>query len=274
MATDMRSLSRAAKFDKRVKVIELRRAGRSYVQIALQLGLSRTGVFDICKRHDAVGIVALRDAPGGRTRGMGRTLSHGQELQMRQQLIDSTPDQLAMPEALWSRTAVARLIERQLGIVLPVRTLALYLGRWGYTARRPMIRSAGARSRPWGMWLSDRYPRLAAKSKAEGGEISWGSHSRLLAEDAGRPRSIGRGLSMMSAVTNRGQLRWITFNAPLDAPTLIDFLRRLTLRAGKKVFLIMDDLRVPDDSQVQTWLVEHEDAIEAFHMPASGPSAA
>ena len=72
---------------------------------------------------------------------------------------------------------------------------------------------------------------------------------------------------MISAVTNKGQLRWTTFKAPLDAKTLLDFLRRLIKGASKKVFLIMDDLAVPDDSRVETWLIEHDDAIEAFRLP-------
>jgi len=145
MATDMRSLSRQAKFDKRVKVIELRHAGRSYVQIALQIGLSRTGVFDICKRHAAIGVAALRDAPGGRARGEGRTLAPEQESMLRQEIIDSVPDELAMPEPLWNRAAVGRLIEQRLGLVLPVRTLALYLADGRFTARRPELRPAGPR---------------------------------------------------------------------------------------------------------------------------------
>lgn len=276
----MRSLSREAKLAKRVEVIKLRRSGRSYVQIALQVGLSRTGVFDICKRHAAVGILALRDAPGGRIRGEGRTLAPEQELQVRQQIIEHTPDQLAMPEALWNRAAVSRLIERRLAIVLPVRTLGLYLGRSGFTSRRPMGRSAGARSLLVRQWLTERYPAVAAKSKAEGGEINWGSDSSLLAEDASgsrrtaasaalhvRVRKGRRGLSMISALTNKGELRWNTYHAPLDAKTLIDFLRRLIKGANKKVFLIMDDWRVRDTSLVDTWLAEHEDAIEAFPLP-------
>ncbi|OGB55067.1 MAG: hypothetical protein A2496_09530 [Burkholderiales bacterium RIFOXYC12_FULL_60_6] len=130
----MRSLSREARFSKRVKVIELRRAGRSYVQIALQLGLSRIGVFDICKRFAAIGSAALRDAPGA-----GRTLTPAHELLMRRQIRDGTPDELAMPEWLWDRAAVSRLIEQRLGIVLPIRTLALYLKRCGFSASRPKI---------------------------------------------------------------------------------------------------------------------------------------
>jgi uncharacterized protein YerC len=57
-ATDMRSLSRDARHERRVQVIRLRKAGQTYDEIAAQTGLSRTGVFDICKRHEAAGAKA------------------------------------------------------------------------------------------------------------------------------------------------------------------------------------------------------------------------
>ena len=57
-ATDMRKLSRDARHERRVQVIRLRKAGRTYEDIAALTGLSRTGVFDICKRHEAAGAQA------------------------------------------------------------------------------------------------------------------------------------------------------------------------------------------------------------------------
>lgn len=59
----MRSLSREAQHEGRMQVIRLRRAGRMYDEIAMQTGLSRAGVFGICKHHDAAGVKASRDAP-------------------------------------------------------------------------------------------------------------------------------------------------------------------------------------------------------------------
>ena len=67
----MRKLSREARHERRVQVIRLRKARRTYDEIAAQTGLSRTGVFDICKRHEAAGAKALRDAPSGRRSGEG-----------------------------------------------------------------------------------------------------------------------------------------------------------------------------------------------------------
>jgi transposase len=73
-ATDMRSLSRDARHERRVQVIRLRKAGQTYHEIAAKTGLSRTGVFDICKRHEMAGAKALRDAPSGRKSGDGRRI--------------------------------------------------------------------------------------------------------------------------------------------------------------------------------------------------------
>lgn len=51
---------------------------------------------------------------------------------------DKTPDQLKLPYALWTRAAVAQLIEERLGIKLAVRTIGKYLARWGFTPQKPM----------------------------------------------------------------------------------------------------------------------------------------
>ncbi|PTT93179.1 hypothetical protein DBR42_00450 [Pelomonas sp. HMWF004] len=38
-------------------------------------GWSRTGVFDICKRHEAAGVKALRGAPSGRSPDIKQALT-------------------------------------------------------------------------------------------------------------------------------------------------------------------------------------------------------
>jgi hypothetical protein len=57
---------------------------------------------------------------------------------VRKLIADKTPDQLKMKYALWTRAAVGQLIEQRFGIRLPVRTMGLYLERWGFTPQKPM----------------------------------------------------------------------------------------------------------------------------------------
>jgi transposase len=281
---DMRSLSRAARHERRVQVIRLRKAGRTYDEIAAQTGLSRTGVFDICKRHEAAGAKALHDAPSGRKSGDGRLLESAQEAMVRKLITDKTPDQLKMPYALWTRAAVAQLIEQRFGIRLPIRTMGLYLARWGFTPQKPMKKAYEQSPAAVKKWLDEDYPVIAARAKAEGAEIQWGDESGLRSDDVRgrgfapkgqtpviRVNNKRHGLSVISTVTNKGQMRWRIFDGALNTDILIDFLRRLIKGASKKLFLILDNLRVHHAKPVKAWLAEHADAIEVFYLPSYSP---
>ncbi len=61
-ATDMRSVYRAAREERRVQVIRLRKAGHTYDEIARQTSLTKTGVFHFCKRYADAGSKGLKDA--------------------------------------------------------------------------------------------------------------------------------------------------------------------------------------------------------------------
>ena len=283
-ATDMRSLSREARHERRVQVIRLRKAGRTYDEIAEQTGLSRTGVFDICKRHEAAGSQALRDAPSGRKEGDGRLLDAQQETTIRKLIADKTPDQLKMPYALWTRAAVSQLIEQRFGIRLPVRTMGLYLARWGFTPQKPMKKAYEQSPAAVKKWLDDEYPVIAARAKSEGAEIHWGDESGLRSDDVRgrgyapkgetpvvRVNNKRHGLSVISTVTNKGQMRWKIFDGALNSDILIDFLKRLIKGATKKVFLILDNLRVHHSKPVKAWLAENTQAIEVFYLPSYSP---
>ncbi|WP_342133666.1 IS630 family transposase [Hydrogenophaga sp. OTU3427] len=283
-ATDMRKLSRDARHERRVQVIRLRNAGQTYEQIAQQTGLSRTGVFDICKRHEEAGAKALRDAPHGRKRGDGRLLDATQEALIQKLIADKTPDQLKMPYALWTRASVAELIEHRFGIRLPVRTMGLYLARWGFTPQKPMKKAYEQSPAAVKKWLDEDYPVIAARAKAEGAEIHWGDESGLRSDDVRgrgfapkgqtpvvRVNNKRHGLSVISTVTNKGQMRWSIFDGALNTNILIDFLRRLIKGATKKIYLILDNLRVHHAKPVKAWLADHAEAIEVFYLPSYSP---
>ena len=280
----MRKLTREARYERRVQVIRLRKAGRTYDEIATLTGLSRTGVFDICKRHAASGSSALHDAAGGRKLGEQRLLSPAQEALVQKLIADKTPDQLKMPYALWSRAAVAELIEQRFGLKLKVRTMGMYLQRWGFTPQKPMRKAYEQSPAAVKKWLDEDYPALAQRARAEGAEIHWGDESGLRSDDV-RGRSYAprgetpvvrvpnkrHGLSIISTVTNKGQMRWRIFDGALNSTILIDFFKRLIKGQKKKVFLILDNLRVHHSKPVKHWLAQHAEYIEVFYLPSYSP---
>src|SRR5215212_5396580 len=124
---DMRKLSATAQEERRRQVVGLRESGLTYEAIAAQVGLTRTGVFNICRRFAEQGLAGLASGPRGPAPGMGRFLAPEQEARVRALIRRHTPDELDLPFALWSQAAV--------------RTMSTYLARWGFTAQKPLRRA-------------------------------------------------------------------------------------------------------------------------------------
>ncbi|MGV8294937.1 transposase, partial [Pseudomonas aeruginosa] len=61
-------------------------------------------------------------------------------------------------------------------------------------------------------------------------------------------------VSLISTVTNQGKVRWMVFDGALNAKILIDFFKRLIKDAERKIFLILDNLRVHHAKVVREWL--------------------
>jgi hypothetical protein len=115
-------------------------------------------------------------------------------------------------------------------------------------------------------WLKDEYPAIVARARAEGAEISWADetaassvehHARGYAPRGKTPvlvlsQSKRCRINLISAVTNQGTLRFMLYWETLDADMFIKFLNRLRKDAGKKVFLIVDNLRVHHAKAVTT----------------------
>src|SRR5512133_3023022 len=146
---DMRSLAPAAQEERRRQVIGLRERGLTYPEMAHQVGLTKNGVFDICKRFRARGMAGVQTGPRGPAPGTGRFVTTAQEAEIRELICRGTPDAYGLPFALWSRAAVAALIEPRCGVCLAVRTMGTDLARWRFTAQKPLRRAydPGSRSR-------------------------------------------------------------------------------------------------------------------------------
>ncbi len=281
---DSRTLSVEALNERRRRAVKMRLQGVSLKETATQCEMSRTTVIAAVKAYEAGGWSAVDVERPGRPSGVGRTLSTEQEREVQRLIRDRTPDQLKMVYALWTRQAVAELIRDRFGIELPVRTMGLYLSRWGFTPQKPMKRAYEQSPAAVKKWLDEQYPVIAACAKVEGAEIHWADETGLRSDDV-RGRSFApqgqtpvvrvnnkrHGLSVISSVTNKGTMRWKIFDGALNAAIFIDFLKRLVRDAGRKVYLIVDNLRVHHSMVVKAWLAEHKHEIEIFYLPSYSP---
>jgi len=193
---DLGKLPAAAQEERRRQVIGLRQAGLTYDQIAAQVGLSATGVFNICQRYAERGTAGLKTGPRGPEPGHGRSLNAKQEAEARRLIQRHTPDELGLAFALWSRAAVRELIWQRFEVRLAVRTMGTDLARWGFTAQKPLRRASEQDPAAVRRWLRRDYPAIAVRAKAEGAPSSGGMRPACApmtcAAAAVRPRATRR----------------------------------------------------------------------------------
>lgn len=288
MKEDIRTLGPEAQHTLRRQVVRLKEAGRSSVEIAEITGLTHQSVNATWRRYQQGGLAAIKPKTRGRGLGDKRRLSNEQEKELKHLMLDKTPEQLKFKFALWTRAAVKAVVYKLFQIDLPVRTISDYLKRWGFTAQKPMKRAYEQNPVAVSNWLSSAYPAIAARAKEEGAEINWSDETGVEADDY-----VGKGfapkgrtpvvrlpgnshrtrINMISAITNQGKVRFMLYEEKMTAAVFIKFLTRLIHDRSRKVFLIVDNLKVHHSKLVRQWLDKEENhkRIELFYLPSYSP---
>jgi len=277
---DARKLPREVIEEKRRQAQRLRKRGMTRAEIGEIVGVHA----DTVGRWLKLSKKQLKVNRGGRKPGQSRHLSAEQENMIQQMIVDTTPDQLKMEYALWTRKAVMELIQQKTGIQMPVRTVGEYLKRWGFTPQKPVKRAYEQNPKAVNRWLEDDYPEIKARAKKEKAEIYWGDetgmrndsqHERGYAPKGQTPvvrlNANRASTNMISAISNQGKVRFQIFDGTMNTQKLIDFGKRLIKSAKRKVYLILDNLRVHHAKIFKAWLTEHRDEIEVYYLPSYSP---
>jgi transposase len=282
--TDGHKLPIAVLNERRRRAVKMRLCGATIAITVAQCELGRSAVIRAKQAYDRGGWGAVNVKARGRLKGSGRLLTAAQEDKIQRLIQDRTPYQLKLAYALWARPAVSELIEAVYGVRLTVRNTGKYLKRWGFTPQKPLKKAYEQSSEAVQKWVNEEYPKIAAQGKAEGAEIQWGDETGLRSDDVRGRGYAPKGqtpvvlanarrekLSVISTVTNKGQMRWKVFSGALNAKVLIGFMERLTHGKKKKILLILDNLCVHHSKPVKEWLAENLDKIEVYYLPSYSP---
>ncbi len=281
---DFRGLGKEAQTTLRRRGVAMVREGRSQKEVAEALGVSRQSVNGWAKRYASSGATGLEDRRTNEHRRDKGSLTKKEAQRVQNWMKDKCPDQMKRPFALWTAQAARELIRRKLGKELGLSTMRLYLKRWGFTSQKPLKRAIQRDPRKIKTWLEKDYPKIAARAKHERAVLYWGDETGINNQD-----QIGKGYapkgptpvlrqtaqkfstSMIAAVSNRGLVRFKLYAGALNVDLFIDFMKRLIQDARRKVFLIVDNLRVRHAKKVMAWLAARKDRIELFYLPAYAP---
>ena len=281
---DARKLPPEVQAQMRRQAVRLRKAGKPYKEIAEIVGVYPTTVCKWYRAYEQEGAKAISLQKRGRRHGACRTLTPEQEKQLQKYIMDKQPDQLKLPFALWTRGAVQMAIKQFWSIEMPIRTVGEYLKRWGFTPQKPLRRAYEQQPVAVKKWLDEEYPAILAKSRQEDAEIHWGDETGLCNNSQHGRSYAPRGktpairlsakrerVNLISSITNQGKVRFMVYQGTMNAQRLIIFLKRLIRDAGRKIYLILDNLRVHHSRIVKEWVENNKEKIELYYLPAYSP---
>jgi transposase len=222
---DFRSLGKETREALRVRAVFLvLQLHKTQAEAAEAVGVSRQIVNQWMRNYASEGEKALLDRrTNAHRRGKGR-LTDAEARRVQGWIKDKCPEQLKLPYALWTAGVVRELIRRRLGKHLGLSTVQLYLLKWGFTPQKPLSRATQRSDDRIQHWLEQEYPKIARRAKREKAHIYWGDETGVSNQD-----QIGRSyapkgqtpvvrrtakkltISMISAVSNRGLMRFMCF---------------------------------------------------------------
>ncbi len=249
------------------------------------LGLHRRTIYTWLAKERTEGREALRAKP---VPGRRRKLSAAQLGELAALITETDPRDHGFAVALWTREIVRQLIAARFGIVLTVASVGRTLHDLGFSAQRPLYRAEQADPVAVARWKETDYPTIAAQAKAAGGTVFFvdeaGVRSDYHAGTTWAPvaqtptvavTGARFGLTMISAISAQGALRFSVLADTLTAAGFIAFLKRLLHDAQRTgagpVFCIVDNHPAHRAKAVDRFVDSTDGALRLHRLPAYSP---
>jgi transposase len=274
---DFRSLSEDAQAEVRRCALRDTRSGDGVHTIAKRYSIHYQTVYDWRRKEKELKTRDFKGEVRGREKDVQKLITPAWEKRLLTTIEQKTPEQCGIHATLWDRRAIQELVKKKTKITITLRRVSVYTGRWNLTPQRPMKYAAEQDPQKIQKWLRYEYPRIKARAQREKAEIHWEDetgvalsthyargyapkgHTPILRASTKRAR-----ISMISSITNRGDIRFMLYQKTLRAPLFLTFLKRLVQGATKKIFLITDNLQVHKAASVRQWVRTNHESIELF----------
>ena len=266
----------------RLMAVERVRDGERPSSVVASYGFNRTTIYRwlSAAARPGVGLRALHARPAT---GRPRSLTPHQEQQVFRWVNGHDPRQYGLDFGLWARSVVAELIERKFAIRLGVTAVGELLAKLGLTPQKPLQRAYQRDPEAIEAWQRERYPAIARRAKASGGEVYFWDKSGFRADSvhgktwSQKVNACGR-TPWPAAVDQCGLRRertggfwYCTYQGGLNAEAFVSLLRRMMRRRSKPVHLVLDGLPAHRTTLVKTYVASTKGMLTLHFLPGYAP---
>ena len=179
---------------------------------------------------------------------------------------------------------VRELIRREFGVKLSEVSVGRLLRDLGLTPQRPVRRAYQRDAEAVERWTTEEYPAIQKLAKREKATIYFGDEAAVRSDYHSGTTWAPKGqtpvveatgarfrLNLISAISAKGLMRFMTIDDRLTAANFITFLKRLLHNAQEPIFLIVDRHPVHRSAKVRNFVASTDGRLRLFFLPSYSP---
>lgn len=278
---DARKLDRLSQQSLRERGVRAVQSGDSPENVARTLDVAVSTVYNWLAKYRDGGWDELKrkKAPGRPPKIQGRYLKWIYDM-----VTSKTPDQLKFPFALWTRSLICEAIKNKYGIKLSTTSVGRLMAQLGLTCQKPLHKAYEQNPDLVNEWLNKEFPKIKQLARKEGAEVYFGDeaglrsdyHSGTTWSPKGQTpitRKTGKrfSLNMISAVTSKGKMKFMTVKGRLNSSVFIEFLKKLVSDSQNPIYLIVDGHPSHKSKRVKEFVDEFDGWLKLFYLPPYSP---
>ncbi|MCX6720125.1 MAG: IS630 family transposase [Candidatus Staskawiczbacteria bacterium] len=278
---DGRKLSHEALEEIRIRAVTQVQRGKNPEEVIAALGMTRYCIYNWLAAYRSGGWHALKSK---KLNGRPKKLTGKQMQWIYKAIIQKNPQQYRFEFALWTLKLVKEMIHLKLGVKLSIASVWRLLKQLGLTCQRPLFKAYQQDVKAVKNWLRTTYPKIKMLAKCVKAEIFFGDEAGVRSDfHAGTTwapkgetpvvESNGQrfGLNIISAVSPRGEMRFMVVEGTVKTKKFITFLSRLIIGVKNKVFLIVDGHPTHRSKKVKECVASTEGKLGIFYLPGYSP---
>jgi transposase len=281
MKQDARKLDHATLEQLRIRAVKQVQSGVSPEEVTRVLGLSRPTIYNWLASHREGGLQALKakPIPGRPSRLTGPMMKWIYDT-----IVQKNPLQFRFEFALWTREIIREVIHRKYKLRLGLSSVSRLLKQLGLSCQRPLFKAWQQNDQQVQNWLKKVFPKVKKRAKAEKADVYFADeagvrsdfHSGTTWAPKGETpvvRATGARFSvnMISALTPRGDFRFMVVEGTVTAGVFIEFMKRLLRGSRRKIFLIVDGHPTHRSKLAKKFIASMKGRIELFFLPPYSP---
>lgn len=278
---DGRKLTHAQSEYIRIQAVKAVRLQKQSPETVIEtFGLHRANIYKWLRKYDRGGFAALHSS---KAKGPEPKLKNWQIKKLAEYLLKN-PTQLRFEYALWTVPMVVELIARKFNVLYTSVQVGRILKQLGFSRQRPLERAFQQDPEEVVEWLQKRYPAIKKEAKKEKRTIYFsdeaGFHATAQYGSTWSPvgetpviKTSGQRIKVncISAISNRGKLRFMLYEKDFNSSVFIEFLRRLLHKHPQPITLIVDGHKTHFTKKVKTFVASTNGKLKIYALPPYSP---